>query len=94
MADTILGDFVRGISKQAALRAIYDLTDRQLLEKFIISRDDTAFAALVHRHGPLVLSVCHRVLRHQQDAEDGDDVRPPQPQRGQGPGLAGDGVLR
>ena len=29
-----------------------------------------AFAALVSRHGPIVLAVCRRVLRHRQDEED------------------------
>jgi RNA polymerase sigma factor (sigma-70 family) len=47
-----------------------DRTDRQLLERFAASRDDTAFEALVHRHGPLVWGVCRRLLRHHQDAED------------------------
>jgi hypothetical protein len=30
------------------------LTDGQLLERYARSREDTAFAALVQRHGPMV----------------------------------------
>jgi RNA polymerase sigma factor (sigma-70 family) len=46
------------------------LTDRQLLDAFAERRDQGAFAALVARHGPMVLRVCRRVLGHEQDAED------------------------
>jgi RNA polymerase sigma factor (sigma-70 family) len=46
------------------------LTDGQLLESFLARREEAAFEALVRRHGPMVLSVCRRVLRHAQDAED------------------------
>jgi RNA polymerase sigma factor (sigma-70 family) len=45
-------------------------TDAHLLECFLTHRDEAAFAALVQRHGRMVLAVCKRVLRHQQDAED------------------------
>jgi RNA polymerase sigma factor (sigma-70 family) len=45
-------------------------TDGDLLERFIASRDEDAFAALVSRHGPMVYGVCRRLLRHDQDAED------------------------
>jgi serpin B len=46
------------------------LSDAELLERFVRHRDEAAFEVLVWRHGPLVLGVCRRVLRHAQDAED------------------------
>jgi RNA polymerase sigma factor (sigma-70 family) len=45
-------------------------TDAALLGRFISDRDETAFAALVDRHGPLVFHVCRRVLGDVHDAED------------------------
>jgi RNA polymerase sigma factor (sigma-70 family) len=46
------------------------LADDQLLARFVAVRDEGSFAALVRRHGPMVLAVCRRVLRHEHDAED------------------------
>jgi RNA polymerase sigma factor (sigma-70 family) len=46
------------------------LTDAQLLARFAAGRDESAFAVLVARHGAMVLNVCRRLLRHEQDAED------------------------
>jgi RNA polymerase sigma factor (sigma-70 family) len=45
-------------------------TDRDLLARFAAGGDAAAFTELVMRHGPMVLGVCRRVLRHEQDAED------------------------
>src|SRR5947207_13909073 len=46
------------------------LTDGELLESFLAGGDEVAFEALVHRHGPMVLATCRRVLRDWHDAED------------------------
>jgi RNA polymerase sigma factor (sigma-70 family) len=46
------------------------LLDRDLLQCFVRQRDDGAFAALVQRHGPMVLRVCRQVLHQEENAED------------------------
>jgi RNA polymerase sigma factor (sigma-70 family) len=45
-------------------------TDAQLLERFVRDGDESAFAALVERYGPMVMGACRRVLDHAQEAED------------------------
>jgi RND family efflux transporter MFP subunit len=44
--------------------------DELLLHRFAARRDQAAFAALVARHGPMVLGVCCRALRDAGDVED------------------------
>jgi RNA polymerase sigma factor (sigma-70 family) len=58
------------VSRLVAGRSAGSPSDRVLLERFVAGRDEAAFAALVRRHGPMVLGVCRRVLRHAHDAED------------------------
>src|SRR5438045_1116584 len=59
--------FLRRLATPAELSA---QSDADLLACFAAERDESAFAALVRRHGPMVLGVCRRVLGHAQDAED------------------------
>ena len=52
--------------------AIGDMTDGQLLERFATGGEaaELAFAALVERHGPVVLHACRSILRDEHEAED------------------------
>jgi RNA polymerase sigma factor (sigma-70 family) len=52
------------------LVAVEGDSDAALLARFVQARDESAFAALVRRHGPLVLGLGRRWLGQQQDAED------------------------
>lgn len=45
-------------------------SDRTLLARFAHNRDEAAFEQLVRRHQTLVLGVCRRHLRHEEDVED------------------------
>jgi RNA polymerase sigma factor (sigma-70 family) len=44
--------------------------DADLLSRWVHQRDEQAFAALVSRHGPMVLGVCRRILGDVHEAED------------------------
>src|SRR5262249_42178275 len=45
-------------------------TEGELLDRFIRSRDEAAFEALMARHGPMVLGICRRLLRDPNDVDD------------------------
>jgi RNA polymerase sigma factor (sigma-70 family) len=44
--------------------------DHELVTRYTHGQDEEAFTELVRRHGPMVLSVCRRVLRNSADADD------------------------
>jgi len=46
------------------------VTDAILLQRFAQGREESAFAELVRRHGPLVQRVCRGLLRDERDVED------------------------
>jgi RNA polymerase sigma factor (sigma-70 family) len=51
-------------------QASTERTDAELLQRFANRNDEEAFAALLRRHGPMVLKVSQRVLHSAADAED------------------------
>jgi hypothetical protein len=61
---------MHGIVQRLSRATLAGLTDRELLVALVTRRDEVAFEALLRRHGPLVLSVCRRVLRNDHDADD------------------------
>ena len=64
--NTLLQHLRKVLDPQAAR----ELSDGEALRLFAAQRDETAFAALMQRHGPLVLGVCRHVLHNLHDAED------------------------
>ncbi len=70
MSCSALAAGVRYLRKVVAPQCHRQDSDDRLLHAFVTSRDETAFAALVRRYGPMVGAVCRRVLGHEQDAED------------------------
>jgi RNA polymerase sigma factor (sigma-70 family) len=62
--------FVGRLRATAAAQALGNLSDGELLDRFVGSCDGAAFTALIERHGPMVLGVCRRLLPSIHDAED------------------------
>ncbi len=70
MTTTATEAVLRHIRGLMAVEHAGQVPDAELLERFTARREEAAFAALVRRHGPLVLGVCRRVLHNRHDAED------------------------
>ena len=70
MASTNYGAALRQMDRLFVEGTVAGLSDAQLLERFLARRDESAFGALVERHGPLVLAICRARARDRADAED------------------------
>ena len=70
MPNRSLTPLLRYLRKITAVPGSDETGDPQLLARFILHRDEAAFAELVNRHGPMVMGVCRRVLGDWHEAED------------------------
>jgi len=69
MRPSSLASFISRLRRFAEPRA-GGLDDAELLDRFAARRDEAAFEVLLWRYGPLVLALCRRMLRREQDVED------------------------
>src|SRR5262249_49056504 len=70
MTTAQMSRFLRQLTRGMAAETLGELTDRQLLERWLTAQDQAVFEALVRRHGPMVYRVCWRVLQQAEDTED------------------------
>ena len=70
MATANVSDLFRRLTRGMAAQTLADNSDRQLVERALAGGDESAFQAIVVRHGPMVYRVCWRVLQQEQDTED------------------------
>jgi RNA polymerase sigma factor (sigma-70 family) len=70
MGQPTLSNLLRHVNRLLDDRQADGLTDADLLARFAENRDEAAFEVLVWRHGPMVHSLCRRLLRRREDADD------------------------
>src|SRR5262245_20819667 len=58
------------VHKLIGTRREPEITDGDLLDRFVSRQDGSAFETLVRRHGPMVLRTCRRALGNAHAAED------------------------
>ena len=57
MATGQINRVIHHIRRAALLHEGSEMTDGQMLERFLLSREEAAFEGIVRRHGPMVLAV-------------------------------------
>src|SRR5262245_52350531 len=72
--DTRMHPSLTAVLRQLSKVAGPDLSDRDLLQRFLTYRDNEAFETLVRKHAAMVFNVCRRVLDDTPDAEDAFQV--------------------
>ena len=70
MASNQLSKVIHHLRRALGAPEDADLSDGQLLQRFVAEQDETAFALLLDRYGPMVLGVCRRAVGNSHDAED------------------------
>lgn len=70
MGSENLDGVMKNLRAMVAVEGMRELSDDELLGRWLREGDEGAFAALVQRHGGMVLGVCRHRLRRLQDAED------------------------
>src|SRR5262249_53586378 len=70
MATASATSVLRYLKDVVQAAGLHNATDAELIERIARSGDESAFAMIVRRHGPMVFQVCRRRLHHWQDAED------------------------
>src|SRR5438128_341771 len=70
MSTSSLSAFIRRLRSSMAAAQPGGLSDAQLLDRWLVQRDEAAFEVLLWRHGPMILGVCRRLLHNDADVED------------------------
>jgi hypothetical protein len=67
---SMLGNAIPSLLQHVRRLAATPSSDEELLADLLARRSDYAFSALIGRHGPMVLNVCHQILHDAHAAED------------------------
>src|SRR5262245_18253678 len=70
MTSGALGTALRHLRDIFNGRTVIGLTDGQLLERYVASKDEEAFEAIIARYGPMVLSTCRVTLWDEYDVDE------------------------
>jgi RNA polymerase sigma factor (sigma-70 family) len=70
MVNSRMSEVIEHLRRTALLAEGHQLSDAQLLERFVSLRETAALEALVRRHAPMVWGVCQRLLSSSGEAED------------------------